>query len=172
MVMDAGGAQVDERDERIGAVDRHRPDRVLAVAELGEERLQGGGVATGRAPHDRGPLVIDDAGQVAVPAPVPDLADADGDQAGQAALVEVVSDNPRDDAPDGVPADVQQAGDRRLGHLLSQPGDDIFEVAGVMSARASPRHRLGPHAAVRAAQQPQLARSPTAWRPDRGDVSA
>ena len=36
-----------------GHVDRAPPDRVLAIAEQIEERLQGGGVATRGAPHDR-----------------------------------------------------------------------------------------------------------------------
>jgi hypothetical protein len=34
-------------------VDRDRPDRCLAIAELIEEVLQRGGVATGLGPHDR-----------------------------------------------------------------------------------------------------------------------
>ena len=36
-----------------GHVDRDGLDRVAALAELIEERLQGGGVATRGAPHDR-----------------------------------------------------------------------------------------------------------------------
>ena len=35
-----------------GHVDRDRVDRVLALAEQVEERLQGGGVAARGAPHD------------------------------------------------------------------------------------------------------------------------
>jgi len=69
-----------------------------------------------------------------------DLVDADRDQAGQAVLVEVHGDDTRDDLPDGVPADAQQAGDRGLGHLLRQPRDDVLEVTGVMRARPGPRH--------------------------------
>jgi hypothetical protein len=56
-----------------GDVDRDCADRVLAVAEQIEERLQGGGVATRGAPHDRACLVVDDAGEVSLPAAVGDL---------------------------------------------------------------------------------------------------
>jgi hypothetical protein len=49
--------------------------------------------------------VVDDAGQVALAAAVADLIDADGHQAGQAALVELLGDDTVDDAPDRVPAD-------------------------------------------------------------------
>ncbi len=102
--------------------------------------------------------MVDDAGEVALAAAVGDLVDADSDQAGEAVLVEVLGDDTRDDLADGVPAHPQQAGDRGLGHLLRQPRDDVFEVTRVMSARARPRHGLGPDdAAVRAAQQAQLA---------------
>ena len=65
-------------------------------------------------------------------------------------------------APDRVPADPQQPGDRRERHLLRQPRDDVLEVARVVRARPRPRHRLQPHAAVTAAQQPQLALDPAA----------
>ena len=101
--------------------------------------------------------MVHDAGEVALPAAIADLVDADRDQALEAALVELVGDDPLDDPPDGVPADPQQPGDRRLGHLLRQPRHHVLEVAGVMRAGPSPRHRLQMHAAVRAAQPPQLA---------------
>src|SRR5215207_11245753 len=58
---------------------------------------------------------------------------------------------------DRVPADPEQAADRRAGHLLRQPRDDVLEVARVMRARTRPRDRLHPHPAGAAAQQPQLA---------------
>jgi hypothetical protein len=101
--------------------------------------------------------VIGDAGQVAVMAAVGDLVDADADQALEPALVEMVGDDALDDPPDGVPADPQQPADRRAGHLLGQPGDDVLEVARVRGAGARPRHRLQANAAVAAAQAPQLA---------------
>jgi hypothetical protein len=75
----------------------------------------------------------------------------------EAALVEVLGGDALDDPPDGVPADPQQPGDRRLGHLLRQPGHHVLEVARVARARARPRHRLQLDAAGPAAQQPQLA---------------
>ena len=65
-------------------VDRDRPDRLLAVAELVEEGLQGGAVAARRAPHDRAGGVVGDRGQVAMMAPIADLVDADHDQAARA----------------------------------------------------------------------------------------
>ncbi len=71
-------------------VDQDRTDRVAAVAELVEEGLQGGAVASGAAPHDRARAVVGNAGEVALPAAVGDLVDADRDQAPQTALVEVL----------------------------------------------------------------------------------
>jgi hypothetical protein len=153
----AGGVGADRLLIAAAHVDRDGPDRALAVAEFVEERLQGLGVAARGAPHDRAAAVIDDRGQIALAAAVADLVHADGDQAGQPALVEVVGDDARNDPSDGVPADPQQAGDRRLGHLLRQPRHDILQVARVLGARPRPRHRLQVHAAVAAAQPPQLA---------------
>ncbi len=80
---------------------------MLAVAEQVAERLQRGGVAARGAPHDRARVVVDDRGQVALAAAVADLVDADRDQPGQAALVEVVGDDALNDPPDGVSADPQ-----------------------------------------------------------------
>jgi hypothetical protein len=45
-------------------------------------------------------------------------------------------------------------GDRVLGHLLSQKGDDVLEVAREPRP-ACPRHRLHAHAAIRALHAPQ-----------------
>jgi hypothetical protein len=56
-----------------GHVDRDRGDRVLAVAEEVEEPSQGLGVATRRAPHDRAGLMVDNGGEVPLPAAVADL---------------------------------------------------------------------------------------------------
>jgi hypothetical protein len=69
----------------------------------------------------------------------------------------VVGDDPLDDAPDRVPPDPQHAGDRGLGHLLRQPGDDVFEVARVVGVRARPRHCFQMHPAHAATQPPELA---------------
>jgi hypothetical protein len=70
---------------------------------------------------------------------------------------EVIGDDALDDLTDRAPADAQQPRDRRLGHLLRQPRDDVLEVARVMRPRPRPRHRLQPDTAVAATQQPQLA---------------
>src|ERR671910_1362571 len=145
-------------------VDRDRPDRVAAVAEVVEELGQGGAVAARPAPHDRARAVVGDRGQVALPAAVTDLVDTDPDQALEAALVEMLDGHARDDPPDRVPADPEQAADRGTGHLLRQPRDHVLEVARVPRARARPRHRLHPHAAVAATQQPQLALDDAAAR--------
>ena len=51
-------------------VDRDGADRVPALAEFGEEALQGRAVAARRAPHDRPGGVVGDAGQVALAAAV------------------------------------------------------------------------------------------------------
>jgi hypothetical protein len=100
-------------------------------------------------PHDLAGVVIGDDGQVAVPAPIGHLVDAKQPQAVQTARVKALGDNALDDRADGVPGDAHQPRDRRLGHLLSQKGHHVFEVA--RKARpARPRHRLDPDAAVRA----------------------
>ena len=91
-------------------VDQDRADRVAALAELGEERLQRRGVVARRAPHERAGLVIDDAGEVALAAAIGDLVDADRDEAGEPVLVELLGDDTRDDLADGVSPDPQQAG--------------------------------------------------------------
>src|SRR3954454_14984663 len=65
--------------------------RLLAVAELVEERLQRLGVAARRAPHDPAAGVVGDVGEVARPAPVGQLVAADLNQSGQTPLVEVVA---------------------------------------------------------------------------------
>jgi hypothetical protein len=102
--------------------------------------------------------VIGDTGQVALPAAVGDLIDADRDQAVQAALVEVIGDDALDDPPDAVPRDPEQPRDRRLGHLLREEADEVLEVARVRGARPGPRHRLQPRPTAGAAPQaPQLA---------------
>jgi len=137
-------------------VDRDRSDRGAAVAELVEERLQRGGIATRAGPHDRARSVVADLGQVALAAAVGDLVDADHHQPRQALGVQALSDDPGDDRPDGVPADSQQDRDRRLGHLLGTEGDQVLEVARVARPRPGPRHGLDAHPAVRAANAAQL----------------
>jgi hypothetical protein len=57
--------------------------------------------------------MVNDAGEVALPAAVTDLVDADRDETLEAPFVEVVCDDALDDPPDRVPGDPQQAGDRR-----------------------------------------------------------
>src|SRR5215207_7257199 len=117
--------------------------------------------------------MVDHAGQVTVMAPVADLVDADADQPLEPRLIEVVGEDALDDPPDGVPADPEQPGDRRLGHLLGQPRDDVFEVAGV--ARPRPRPRDPPRTAPRRCDTTAAAartRRCSGWRPDRGGASA
>jgi hypothetical protein len=77
-------------------------------------------------------------------AAVADLVAADRDQSGEPIVIRTVGDDTLDDPPDGVPADSEQPADRGLGHLLRKPRDNVFEVAGMMSVRPRPRHRLGP----------------------------
>ncbi len=137
-------------------VDRDRPDRCSPVAQLGEEGLQGLGVAARPGPHDGARGVVADGGQVALPAAVGDLVDADHHQPVQAVLIEVVGDHTGHDRPDGVPADPEQPSDRGLGHLLGQKGREVLEVARVARARSGPWQRLNAHAAVRTAHPPQL----------------
>jgi hypothetical protein len=126
------------------------------VAELVEEVLQRLGVAAGLGPHDRARGVVADLGQVALAAAVADLVAADRHQAREAVGVEVIADHPLDDRADGVPADAQQAADRRLGHLLGHEGHQVLEVAGVPSARPRPGQRLDAHPTIRAAHATQL----------------
>jgi hypothetical protein len=68
----------------------------------------------------------------------------------------VIGDDALNDLADRAPADPEQPRDRRERHLLRQPHDHVFEVARVSRVGPSPRHRLEPNAAVRAAQAPQL----------------
>ncbi len=51
--------------------------------------------------------------------------------------------DPPDDGGDGLPAGAQQPGDGGLVGVLAEPGDDVFEVAGVAGPRSGPVHRLG-----------------------------
>src|SRR4051794_37609201 len=95
-------------------------------------------------------------------AAIGDLVHAQADQSVQPALVELIGDHTRDDRADRVPPDPQQPGDRREGHLLRQPGHDIFEVARVRGAGPSPGHGLEADPARRAAQPAQLALDPAA----------
>jgi len=139
-----------------GHIDRDGLDRGLALPELIEEALQGGGIATRGTPHDRPGVVVDDRREVAMMAPVADLVHADRDEPLEAAVIEVIGDDPLNDLPDRVSPDPEQASDRGLGHLLRQPRHKILEVAGVVSICSGPRHRLQVHATVAAAQPPQL----------------
>ena len=138
-------------------VDRDRLDRPPAVAEFVEERLQGGGVATGLGPHDRAAAVVGDAGQVALPLAVGDLVDADRDEAREALFVEVIGDHALNDPTDRLPADPEQRGDRRLGHLLGEERDQVLEAARVARTRSGPRDGLEPGTAVAAPHPPQAA---------------
>jgi len=100
--------------------------------------------------------MVDDRGEVALAAAVGDLVAADRDQAAKTAFGELVGDDTGDDMPDGRPGDPEQPGDLGLGHLLGQPRDHVFEVAGVMGAGPRPRDRLEVDLAHRAAQPAQL----------------
>ncbi len=82
---------------------------------------------------------------------------ADRDQPLQAAMTEVVSDDPLHDPPDRVLADPQQAGDGDLAICCASHLTTPSEVAGVVRIVAGPRHRLEVNAAVAAAQATQLA---------------
>ena len=69
------------------------------LAELVVERLQGGGVlALGGPHHPPGLVVVGDHGQVAVALAVADLVDADPQQPGQPAGVDLLGDDPVHDA--------------------------------------------------------------------------
>src|SRR3954471_8185437 len=95
---------------------------------------------------------------------IADLIHADADQSLQPALVQVIGDDAGDDRADRVPANSEQARDRREGHLLRQPRHDVFEVARVRRAWPGPRDGLQPHTARAAAQPPQLTLDPAATR--------
>jgi hypothetical protein len=57
----------------------------------------------------------------------------------------VIDNNTGDDGGHGLPAATQQPGHHRLVGALRQPGNDVFEVAGVTGSGTSPRHLLGAH---------------------------
>jgi hypothetical protein len=165
--LSVGNAVADRFGVAAGHVDRDRADRLFAVAELVEEALQCLGVAACGAPHDRAAVMVDDACEIALAAAVADLITADRDEAAEAPLVELVCDDAGDDLPDGGPADPEQPGDLRLGHLLGQPRDDVLEVAGVLGVGSRPRHGLQMDPARRAAQAAQLTLDHT---PRRGEI--
>ena len=79
-----------------------------------EEALQGGGVATGGAPHDRAAGVVNDAGQVALAAAIADLIAADHHQPLQPSLVEVIGDHARDDPRQALISHVFEVGPELL----------------------------------------------------------
>ena len=79
-----------------------------------EERLQSGGVAAGLA-HTIALLMVRDAGQVALPAPVGDLVHADQNEPVKTGLVEVIRDDALHDVADRVPRNPQGIGVLLLG---------------------------------------------------------
>ena len=97
------GEAESDRSEDAGAVTADR------AGELDERRE-----ARARRPRQSRPSHGQRRTEVALPAAIGDLVNADRDQAGEAVLVEVLGDDTRDDLADGVSADPQQGGDRGL----------------------------------------------------------
>jgi hypothetical protein len=83
-------------------VHAHRLDlRGALLAELGEEAVQGGGVAAFRAPDHPPAVVGGDQRQVSLTLPPGHFVDADDEQPVQPVRVEHVTQQPGDDAPNG-----------------------------------------------------------------------
>jgi hypothetical protein len=150
-----------------GHVDRDRPDRRLLLGrEPVEERLQAGGVAAVRRPHDAARLVVGDTGQELVIGAIVHLVHTDQLKPVQPAGGELLGDDPLEDVPDRLPADPHQPRDLRLVHLLRQPGAQIVEVAGVPRAASRPLDVLRQLAAARTVEpaQPALDHAPKTAR--------
>ena len=96
------------------------------------------GIATRRAPHDRAGGVVDDRGEVALAAARRSRRRRSRPARSGACRRDDRSRRARRSGRRCVPADAQQATDRSLGHLLGQPRDRVFEVAGVMGAGPGP----------------------------------
>jgi len=126
------------------------------LAEVGEKRIEGGGVLALGAPPDLAGAMFGDQGQVVVVALVADLVDADVNQPVQVGRVQPVGHHPRADPAHRVPVDAHQPGDRGLVGLGRQKRDEVFEVPGEPGSRPSERHTLGEHPVGRAAKPAQL----------------
>lgn len=131
----------------------HMRDQCAAMlAELVEEAAEHGLGAALRGPHQPTGVMVDDHGQVLLPAPVGDLVDADPAQPAQPVMggVEVRPD-PGDDRPHGAPGNAHQVPRRTLGRLGGQPRDRLIERQRVPRAVPGPRHVRHHHAMRRAA---------------------
>jgi hypothetical protein len=110
-------------------------------AEYVEELAQGGPVAARCGPQQPTGVVVDDDGQLAVPALVGDLVDTDPGQPVRAVTEGFdVGPDAGDDRTDGAPGDAHQVRDRGLRTLGHQPGDGLVEGERVTRAVACPRH--------------------------------
>ena len=125
------------------------------LAELVVELLEGGCVLAFSGPdHRAAAVVVGDHGQIPVSLAVGDLVDPDPVDLLQAGVVELVGHDPGHDVGHRLPRTAQQPGDRGLVHPLSEPGDDVFEVAGEPGARPGPGHLLGADPTTSPAPQP------------------
>ncbi len=117
----------------VGGSQVHR-DRLDSLRPAGgqgiEEPVQGGGVLAGRAPHDRGRVVVGDQGQVPVVLAPRNFVNADVDQAGQPVRVQLFRRHPLAHRTDGAPG---HPGERGHGGLVGpggQPHHQVLEVGG------------------------------------------
>jgi len=132
----------DDLGDPVRLIGRHVRDRGAALGpEQLEKRAQRGPVAAGCGPEQPARIVVDDDGEVAVPAFVGDLVDADPGQPIQPVTQGLyVRPDPGDDRPDGAPGDAHQRSHRGLRALRRQPGDGLIEAECVSGAVPRPGH--------------------------------
>ncbi len=100
--------------------------------------------------------MVVDQGQVVVVAAPGHLVHPDGDQPVQPVGVQLGGHDAFADAPDGVPVDAQEPGDRALVGPGGQVRGDVLQVAGEPGPVPGERYGLGHHPAGGAVQPAQL----------------
>src|SRR5204863_3359257 len=123
-------------------------------AQGGVEVLQGLAPLAFFDPHHSAGVVVGDHGEVLVAAAIGDLVHPDPIQALEPVGVDMVSHDAAHDVVDRFPAAAQQRGGGRLVGPLHQPGDHVFEVAGVAGAGPSPGDLFGADPPAPAAIEP------------------
>src|SRR5581483_1052268 len=123
--------RADPRSEPEGATEVERDGFELGAAlwsELVEEREQRIAALALGAPHHTAGVVVDDEGDVVVPASIRDFVDADAIEIFEPLCVEMVGDDAGHDGIDAFPGTTQQPRDRRLVRSLREPRHHVFEV--------------------------------------------
>jgi hypothetical protein len=125
---------------------------------VGEEPVQGGGLLSGRTPHDLAGVVVGDQRQILVVFTPGNLVDPDVDEIREPVVVEPLGHDSRAHRPDRAPGHAAERRHRRLVTLGGQPDGELLEVSGKPRSRPRERHRFGQHTVLGATQpaSPQL----------------